>query len=122
MKPVTGFKGEPTKAVLEAAMRKRMAKENWKEELVYVYPGSEWKSEYQLLGLLAQNTLMRRVLTGQAVFKINGKYKVAQIQFQQDNTYTTGSLEENYTGNEVYVLGVASLWEADEKKALQYKK
>lgn len=122
MKPIPAFKDQPTNDKLVAAMKKRMADQGWKEELVYVYPGTEWKNEYQLLGLLAQNTLMRRVFTAQAVFKLNGKYKVCQVQFQQDNTYTTGSLEGNFAANPVYVLGVAALWECDEKKALQYKK
>lgn len=122
MKPIPAFKDQPSNDKLVAAMKKRMADHGWKEELVYVYPGTEWKNEYQLLGLLAQNTLMRRVFTAQAVVKLNGKYKVCQVQFQQDNTYSTGSLEGNFGTNPVYVLGVADLWECDEKKALQYKK
>lgn len=122
LKPIAAFKEQPSNDQLVAAMKKRMSDHGWKEELVYAYPATEWKNEYQLLGLLAQNTLMRRVFTAQAVVKLNGKYKVCQVQFQQDNTYSTGSLEGNFGTNPVYVLGVADLWECDEKKALQYKK
>lgn len=122
LEPKTGFKDEPSNDVLVKAIKSKMSKEAWKEELVYAYAGSEWINNYKLIGALQANTLVSRTIKVQCVFTKNGVCRVGMIEVKQENTFVTGSLAENFGTNPVLPQGNGPVTDMDCAKANAYKK
>lgn len=100
---VTGFKDEPTAAVLLKAAQARAKSFGWKETITAVYPIGEWENEYKLLGLNQLNTLTARFLKTNVIMKTpSGECAIETMIMKQDNIFTTGSTDEKFTGKPIY--------------------
>jgi len=120
--PKSGIKDEPKNSDLVAAVKAKMTKENWKEELTYVYIASEWKNHFKLIGLTQANTLINRTMRVQCVFTKNGVCRVGIVEIQQDNIFNTGSVVENFGSNPLVAQGNGPVTDMGCDKASQYKK
>ncbi len=122
-KPFAGkVKDQPSDADLRKAVEARMTQYKWGETLEYVYIISDWKSEYQKLGINQLNTLMSRTLQVQVVTKKGDKCRATMMTIKQENVYMTGSVEENYGGQPIIATGNTSTNDIDCKRAYEYKK
>lgn len=100
---VTGFKDEPANPILLKAAQGRAKEFGWKETITAVYPTSEWRNEYKLLGVNQLNTLVRRYMDINVIMKTpSGECAIETMILAQDNIFTTGSTTENFTAKPVY--------------------
>ncbi|MBL7921923.1 MAG: hypothetical protein JNJ40_16530 [Bacteroidia bacterium] len=100
---VTGFKDEPTAAILLKAAQGRAKSFGWKETITAVYPTGEWRNEYKLLGVNQLNTLTARYLNTTVIMKTpSGECAIETMIMKQDNIFTTGSTDEKFTGKPIY--------------------
>ncbi len=108
------FKDKPTKAQLEASVKEYMSKGNWEESFLTVYATGAWTNRNELLGVLAQNTLTYRTLLCVVVVKkSNGDCVYYDWSIKQQNLYTTGSLEEKFSGQPLIFNGLTPWGEID---------
>lgn len=122
-KPFTNkVKDEPSNADLRKAVEARMTQYKWGETLEYVYIISDWKPEYKKLGVNQLNTLVGRNLQVQVVTKKGDKCRATLMYLTQDNVYTTGSVEENFSGQPIKDLSNAQTNDIDCSRAYEYKK
>ncbi len=122
-KPYAGeLKYRPSDADLRKAVEQRMARDKWNETLEYVYITSDWTNEYKKLGIHELNTLVSRKLWVQVVTKRGDRCRATLMIIEQNNVYTTGSVEENFTGQAVGVRGTAETKDIDCKRAYEHKK
>jgi hypothetical protein len=96
-KKLTPAKAPSQKEMMDA-VKKRARDYSWKEVVQYCYPTGEWVPQYKNLGPKLEKTLTSRIMPIIAVFKkADGSCGFMNLQIEQLNTYTIGSLSENYT-------------------------
>jgi hypothetical protein len=122
IKPIAKFAEEPTNADLVATVKARIQQmPHLTEDLVYLYPVTQWQERYENIGILGR-TLTHRVMQVQAILKQGSEYKVNQFMIRQDNSYQAGSSIRKFTGNPVKAIGDTERTVISADKALKYKK
>ena len=96
------FKEQPSSAAMLKAVQNRAKQNGWKENVILVYATGSWRNDIKPLGSNQLPTLVSRTHAGIAVLKDASGCYIMPINITQDNTYTVGSMVENYAGKEVY--------------------
>ncbi len=121
-KPVMGFKDEPKAIDVTNAAKAFNASYQPSYKFEYAYVVSEWKNVYEQLGVNKQNTLVARVLEAAVIATKNGECGVTYVKIKQQNTFTTGSLSENFGANVLVARDASVVNTVDCVKANKYKK
>ncbi len=120
--PVENFKDAPSKDALVKAAKSFISVYQSGDTYDYVYPVSAWTNTYELLGSKQQNTLVARTMEAALITTKDGECRVTYIEIRQENTFATGSLAENFTGNEIKAVGASNIATVECTKARKYKK
>jgi hypothetical protein len=106
---VAGFKDEPTNSALLAAANLRAKNGQYKEKILNVYASSKWTNVYEFLGINSLRTLTKRNMQIAVAFKApDGSCSFETMVIEQANNYTTGGINENFTGQPILAVANSS--------------
>ena len=120
--PKENFKDAPSKEALIKAAKSFISVYQSGDTFDYIYPVSAWTNTYEMLGSRQQNTLVARTMEAALVTTKGGECRVTYIEISQDNTFTTGSLSENFAGNPIQATGASNVATVECAKARKFKK
>jgi hypothetical protein len=120
--PSTKFKNAPSTEELNKAGQNFLNKYQGGDKLDYIYPFSEWTNIYKPIGNQKLNTLVGRELKAVLVATKNGECRVNLVTVRQDNIYLTGTFNENYGTNPLYIPASSVVNTIECNKARMYKK